>query len=164
MNCYQEIIKILKNKNVVIIPNVRLITKKRATTINVQNELTINNIKSQIIDIDTDNINLNNYDTIYFTGKEPKILMEAIYKKNLFNKINNFITNEEIIIGQSADAIIFNKQYLDTTTEEPKIMNDGFNYGKKKIVPHFEHLPEELLKQLANNILKIKDTEQLIKL
>ena len=116
MSCYKEIIEILKNKNVVIIPNARLITQNRATAINVQNELTINNIKSQIIDINTDNINLDNYDAIYFTGGEPKVLMEAIYKNNLFNKINKFITNGGIIIGQSAGAMIFNKQYLDTTT------------------------------------------------
>jgi len=163
MSCYQEIIEILKKKKVVIIPNARLITQNRATAINVQNELTINNINAQIIDIDTDNINLNNYDAIYFTGGEPKILMESIYKNNLFDKINNFITNGGIIIGQSAGAMIFNKQYLDTTTKELRIMNDGFNYGNKIIVPHFDHLPEELIKQLPNNILKIKDTEKLIK-
>ena len=45
-----------------------------------------------------------------------------------------------------------------------KIMEDGFDYGKKIIVPHFDHLPTELLSQLPNNILKIKDTDQLIKL
>jgi len=69
MSCYQEIIEILKKKKVVIIPNARLITQNRATAINVQNELTINNINAQIIDIDTDNINLNNYDAIYFYGR-----------------------------------------------------------------------------------------------
>ena len=42
MNCYQEIIEILKNKNVIIIPNTRLITQNRATATNVQNELTKN--------------------------------------------------------------------------------------------------------------------------
>ena len=90
--------------------------------------------------------------------------MESIYKNNLFDKINNFITNGGIIIGQSAGAMIFNKQYLDTTTKKLKIINDGFDYTNKIIVPHFDHLPEELLKQLPNNILKIKDTEKLIKL
>lgn len=163
-NGYKEIIEILKNKKVVIIPNARLITQNRETAINVQKELTLNNIEAQIIDIDIYNINLDNYDAIYFTGGEPKILMEAIYKNNLFNKINNFITNNGIIIGQSAGAMIFNKQYLDTTTKELRIMNNGFNYGKKIIVPHFDHLPEKILKQLPSNILKINDTNQLIRL
>lgn len=164
MSCYEEIIEILKDKKVVIIPNARLINQNRETAINVQNELKSNNIYSKIIDMDTDNVDLSNYDAIYFTGGEPKNLMSAIYKNNLFNKIKTFIDDGRIVVGQSAGAMIFNKQYLDTTTSILRIMNDGFDYGNKIIVPHFDHLPTELLTQLPDNILKIKDTNQLIKL
>lgn len=165
MNCCEEIIEILKDKKVVIIPpNARLINQNRETAINVQNELKSNNIYSKIIDIDIDNMDLSDCDAIYFTGGGPKNLMLDIYKNNLFNKIKTFIDEGGIVIGQSVDAMIFNKQYLDTTTSNLKIIDDGFYYGNKIIVPHFDHLPSELLMQLPNNILKIKDTDQLIKL
>lgn len=164
MSCYDSIIGILKDKKVVVIPNARLINQNRETAINVHNELKSNNINSEIIDIDIDSLNLSNYDAIYFTGGEPKNLMTSIYKSKLYNKIKTFIDNGGIVIGQSAGAMIFNKQYLDTTTSNLKIMEDGFDYGKKIIVPHFDHLPTELLSQLPNNILKIKDTDELIKL
>lgn len=164
MSCYDSIIKILKDKKVVIIPNARLINQNKETAINVQNELKSNNINSEIIDIDIYDLDLSNYDAIYFTGGEPKNLMASIHKNKLYNRIKTFIDNGGIVIGQSAGAMIFNKQYLDTTTSNLKIIEDGFDYGKKIIVPHFDHLPTELLSQLPNNILKIKDIDQLIKL
>lgn len=164
MNCYNEIIEILKNKKVVIIPNARLINQKRESAFNVDNELKLNNIYSEIIDIDNEKINLDKYDAIYFTGGEPKNLMTSIYNNELYDPIQKFINDGGIIIGQSAGAMIFNKEYLDTTTSKLKIMNNGFNYSNKIIVPHFDHLPDEILKKLPNNILIIKDTDKLIKL
>lgn len=163
-NCYAEIVAILKNKKVAIIPNARLVSQNRDTAYRVQKELSKNSINSDIIDIDAKTLNINKYDALYFTGGEPKYLMNSIYKNNLFHKIEKFIHSHGIVIGQSAGAMIFNKQYLDTTTSKLEILNNGFNYNNKIIVPHFDTLPEELLKQLPKNILKINDTDRLVKI
>ena len=161
---YNDIINILKNKKVVIIPNARLITQNRNTAYRIQKELTKNNIYSDIIDIDKKKIKLSDYDAIYFTGGEPKYLMNSINKNNLFDKIKIFIDNGGTIIGQSAGAMIFSKNYLDTTTSKLKIQNNGFDYETRIIVPHYDNLPQELLKQLPKNILKINNNDKPIKI
>lgn len=164
INSYDEIIDVLRNKRVVIIPNARLIGENRDSFYNVYKELKKNNIYCEIVDIDSNNLNLSCFDAIYFTGGESKYLMDSIYNNNLFGLINNFIISGGIIIGQSAGAMIFNKQYLDIITSKLEILNNGFNYNNKIIVPHFDTLPEELLKQLPKNILKINDTDRLVKI
>ena len=164
INSYNDIINILKNKKVVIIPNARLITDKRESSNNIYSELKKNNIYCEIIDINVSKLELKKFNAIYFTGGEPKYLMDAIYANNLFDLINNFIIKGGIIIGQSAGAMIFNKQYIDTSNHKIKIMNNGFNFCSNIIVPHFDHLPKNILNHLPNNILKLKDSGKIIKL
>lgn len=163
MDSYDGIIEVLKNKRVVIIPNAKLINQDRTTSKVALDELDKNNIESSIIDIDTDKIDFNNIDALYLSGGEPKNLMDSIIKACLFEKIKDFIDEGGIIIGQSAGAMIFAKDYLDTTTGELLIRHNGFDYSKKIIVPHYDNLPENLLAKIPKDILAIHDHDKLIK-
>lgn len=164
MDTYEDIINVLKNKNVAIIPNAKLISQDRTNSSVAQEELTKNGIKSKIIDLDKNVLNIKDYDALYLSGGEPKNLMDAIIKSKNYETITNFINNGGIIIGQSAGAMIFNKQYLDTTTGNLLIMDNGFDYYDRIIVPHYNNLSSELLDKIPNNILKINDNDKLYKL
>ncbi len=164
MNSYEDIINILKNKKVAIIPNAKLVSQDRTNSSVAQEELVKNNINSKIIDLDKDTLNINEYDALYLSGGEPRNLMNSIINSNNYEIMQEFIDNGGIIIGQSAGAMIFNKTYLDTTTGNLLIMDNGFNYCNKIIVPHYNNLPKELLEQIPKNILKINDNDKLYKL
>lgn len=164
MNSYEDIINVLKNKNVAIIPNAKLISQDRTNSSVAQEELTKNGIKSKIIDLDKDVLNIEDYDALYLSGGEPKNLMEAIIKSKNYETISNFINAGGIIIGQSAGAMIFNKKYLDTTTGNLLIMDNGFDYYNKIIVPHYDNLSSELLSKIPEDILKVNDNDELYKL
>lgn len=97
-------------------------------------------------------------------GGEPKYLIDSIYNANLFEEIKNFIDNGGIIIRQSAGAMIFCKEYYDTTTGELLTMNNGFDYSNMMIVPHFENLPSEIKDKLKSDVLKICDNDNLVKI
>ena len=90
--------------------------------------------------------------------------MDSINKSNLFNDIKDFIDKGGIVIGQSAGAMIFCKNYYDTTTKELLIMNNGYDYSNKMIVPHYNNLPKELKKQISKSVLQINDNDHLYKL
>lgn len=130
----------------------------------VQAELSKNKINSKIIDLDKDILNISDYDALYLSGGEPKNLMDSIIKSNNYEIIKKFIDNGGIIIGQSAGVMIFNKTYLDTTTGNLLIMDNGFNYCNKIIVPHHDNLPKDLLEKIPVNVLKISDNDRLYKL
>ena len=164
MNSYDEIIDVLKNKKVAIIPNAKLVNHDRTNSIVAKKELEKHNIVSNIIDISKEQIDLDNYDALYLSGGEPKCLMDAIYDAKLFEIIRNFIDNGGIIIGQSAGAMIFCKRYYDTTTGQLLIMNNGFNYSDKMIVPHFDNLPIEIKEKIKDDVIEIHDNDYLIKL
>lgn len=164
MNSYDSIINILKSKRVAIIPNAKLITEDRTNSNVVLNELNKNSVDAKIIDLDNDKLNTSDFDALYLSGGEPKNLMTSIINSNNYQVIANFINNGGIIIGQSAGAMIFNKEYLDTTTENLLTMNNGFDYYNKIIVPHYNNLPSELLDKIPNNVLKINDSDDLYKL
>lgn len=164
MNSYEDIINVLKNKNVAIIANAKLISQDRTNSSVAQEELTKNGIKSKIIDLDKDVLNIEDYDALYLSGGEPKNLMDAIIKSKNYETINNFINNGGVIIGQSAGAMIFNKEYLDTTTGELLILDNGFDYYNKIIVPHYDNLSSELLSKIPEDILKVNDNDKLYKL
>ena len=99
MNSYDDIIDILKNKKVAIIPNAKLVSQDRTNSIVAKEELEKNNISSDIIDIDREQIDLDNYDVLYLSGGEPKYLMDSIYNADLFEDIKTFIDNGGIVIG-----------------------------------------------------------------
>lgn len=164
MDGYANIIDVLKNKNVAIIPNAKLISQDRTNSNVAQEEFTKNGIKSKIIDLDKQTLNIEKYDALYLSGGEPKNLMDSIINSNNYETIKKFIDNGGIIIGQSAGAMIFNKEYLDTTTGDLLIMNNGFDYYNKIIVPHYNNLPSKLLDKIPDNILKINDNDSLYKL
>lgn len=164
MESYEDIIKVLKNKNVAIIPNAKLSSQDRTNSSVAQEELTKNDIKSKIIDLDKQDLNIKKYDALYLSGGEPKNLMQAIIHSNNYKTIKDFIEKGGIIIGQSAGAMIFNKTYLDTTSGDLKIMDNGFDYYNKIIVPHYNNLPSELLDKIPNDVLKINDHDNLYKL
>lgn len=164
MNSYQDIIDILQNKNVAIIPNAKKVIDDRTSPLVAQEELLKNNINSKVIDLDTDEFNINDYDALYLSGGEPKNLMDSIINSHNFKIIKDFIDNGEIVIGQSAGAMIFNKEYLDTTTGDLLIRDNGFDYYTKIIVPHYNNLPKELVEQIPEDILKINDNDRLYKL
>ena len=109
MNSYDDIIDVLKNKKVAIIPNAKLVSQDRTNSIVAKEELEKHNIISNIIDIDSEQIELDNYDVLYLSGGEPKYLMDSIYNADLFDYIKTFIDNGGIVIGQSAGAMIFVK-------------------------------------------------------
>lgn len=164
MNSYEDIISVLKNKNVAIIPNAKLVSEDRTNSKVAKEEFTKNGINSKIIDLDKQDLNIEKYDALYLSGGEPKNLMDSIIKSNNYEVIKKFIDNDGVIIGQSAGAMIFNKNYLDTTTGELLVMNNGFDYYDKIIVPHYDNLPDELLDKIPRDILKIKDNDSLYKL
>ena len=164
MDSYSDIIDVLKGKKVAIIPNAKLVNQDRTNSSVAKEEFIKHNIISDIIDIDKEKINLNNYDALYLSGGEPKNLMDSIINANLFDDIKNFVDNGGIIIGQSAGAMIFCKDYYDTTTKKLLIMNNGYDYSKKMIVPHYDNLPKELKEQMNNDLLIINDNDRLIKL
>lgn len=164
MNSYDDIIKVLNNKRVAIIVNAKLITEDRTSPNIAHQELNKNNIKSKIIDLYNDKLNIDEYDALYLSGGEPKNLMDAIINTKNYENIKKFIDNGGVVIGQSAGAMIFNKNYLDTTTGNLQIMNNGFDYCNKIIVPHYNNLPKELLDKIPTNILKINDNDKLSKL
>lgn len=164
MNSYDDIIKILNDKKVAIIPNAKLKNQDRTSSIVAKEELEKNNITADIIDINTEKLIIKKYDALYLSGGEPKYLMDAIINSKLFDDIKKFIDNGGIIIGQSAGAMIFNKEYLDTSTQKLLIMNNGFDYFNKIIVPHYNNLPEEILDKIPSDVIKIKDNDRLIKM
>lgn len=164
MNSYEDIINILRNKKVAIIPNAKLISEDRTSSKVAKEELNKNNITADIIDIDSNKLILSNYDALYLSGGEPKYLMDSIINANLFNEIKDFIDKGGIIIGQSAGAMIFCKNYYDTTTKKLLIMNNGYDYSKKMIVPHYNNLPKELKEQMINDLFIINDNDRLIQL
>ena len=164
MNSYDDIIKVLKGKKVAIIPNAKLITQDRTNSDVAKNELNKNDINATIVDLDKIKLDISYYDALYLSGGEPKYLMDSIIKANVYNDIKNFVDNGGIIIGQSAGAMIFCKDYFDTSTKKLLIMNNGFEYSKKMIVPHYNNLSEELKKQMPDNILKINDNDRLYRL
>ncbi len=164
MNSYEDIISVLKNKNVAIIPNAKLVSEDRTNSNIAKEEFTKNGINSKIIDLDKQELNIEKYDALYLSGGEPKNLMDSIIKSNNYEVIKKFIDDGGVIIGQSAGAMIFNKNYLDTTTGELLVMNNGFDYYDKIIVPHYDNLPSELLDKIPRDILRIKDNDNLYKL
>jgi peptidase E len=164
MDSYDDIIKVLKNKRVAIIPNAKLVNEDRTNSDVAKEEMNKNNIEADIIDIDYNELNMRNYSALYLSGGEPKNLMDSINNANLFDDVKRFIDDGGIVIGQSAGAMIFCKNYFDTTTGELLIMNNGFDYSDKMIVPHYSNLPEELKKQTPENVLKINDNDKLYRL
>jgi len=164
MNSYEDIINILKNKNVAIIPNAKLSSEDRTSSSIAQEELFKNNINSKIIDLDKEKLDIKDFDALYLSGGEPKNLMDSIVNSNNYNEIKKFIDNGGIVIGQSAGAMIFNKNYLDTTTGKLLVMDNGYDYCNKIIVPHYDNLPKDLLKQIPKDVLKIRDNDRLYKL
>lgn len=164
MNSYDDIIRLLNGKKVIIIPNAKRINQDRKNSITVLSELENNNIISSIIDLDNQELFLNDIDALYLSGGEPRYLMDSIINSNNYNKIKKFIDNGGMVIGQSAGAMIFNKEYLDTTTGELLIMNNGFDYCDKIIVPHYDHLDDTLLNKIPSNIIKINDNDRLYKI
>lgn len=164
MDSYSDIINVLKGKKVAIIPNAKLPNQDRTNSLVAKEELNKNNISADIIDLDLNHLDINNYDALYLSGGEPKCLMDSIINSNLYIDIKQFIDNGGIIIGQSAGAMIFCKNYYDTTTGNLLVMNNGYDYSDKMIVPHYNNLPGELKKQMPDNVFKISDNDKLIKL
>lgn len=163
MNSYEDIIEVLKDKKVAIIPNAKLKEQDRTNSIVAKEELKKNNIEADIIDIDFEILNISNYDALYLSGGEPKYLMDSIISARLFDDIKKFIDNGGTIIGQSAGAMIFNKKYLDTSTKKVLLMDNGFDYFSKIIVPHYNNLSQDILDNIPNDIIKINDDDRLIK-
>lgn len=164
MDSYDDIIGVLKGKKVAIIPNAHLLNENRTNSVVTKKELAKNGIDVDIIDLDHDNFSINRYSALYLSGGEPKNLMNSINNAELFEDMKKFIDNGGVVVGQSAGAMIFCKKYLDTTTGKLLIMHNGFDYTDKMIVPHFENLPNDILKQLPDNVIKVYDNGRLFKL
>ncbi|MBS7021028.1 MAG: Type 1 glutamine amidotransferase-like domain-containing protein [Firmicutes bacterium] len=164
MNSYKDIINLLQNKKVAIIPNAKLINEDRTNSQIAHDELLKNNIQSEIIDLDKNRLIIEKYDVLYLSGGEPKNLMDSIIRNNQYEIIKEFIDNGGIVIGQSAGAMIFHKEYLDTTTGKLRIMRNGFGYCNKIIVPHYDNLSSELLAEIPKVILAVNDNDRLYKI
>ena len=65
MNSYDDIISLLKNKYVAIIPNAKLKNDDRTNSTVAMDELRRNNISSDIIDINETEFDINNFDALY---------------------------------------------------------------------------------------------------
>lgn len=164
MNSYDEIIRILKDKNVAIICNAKLKTQDRANSIIAKNELNKHGIKADIVDLNEEKIEIKKYKAVYFSGGEPKYLMDAIINNGYYDEILEFMNDGNIVIGQSAGAMIMSKNYLDTSEGRLQILKNGFDVCKKIVVPHYENLDNGLLIQIPKDVFKIKDSDKLIKI
>lgn len=164
LNSYDSIINLLKNHKVAIINNAKLESEDRTTAEVAKKECKKHGIEAKVVDLNHSRFNLSVYDALYFSGGEPKNLMDAIVNNNLYHEFDEFFKNGGLVIGQSAGAMIFNKQYLDTTTGSLRIQENGFDYNSKVIVPHFEHLPNNIISNLPKDVLAIRDVDDLIKL
>lgn len=165
INAYPKIIKMFYKNKVAIIPNAKLITEDRSSTVNIISDLNKNNIIGELFDLDIKRSEeLDNFDAIYICGGEPKYLMDSIYNNDFHNKIIEFIRNGKTIVGESAGAMIFNKEYLDYTSGSLIIRNNGFDFYSKIIVPHYDYLSDNIKRELPKNILKIKDLDGIIKI
>ena len=164
INGYDEVITLLRGKKVAIIVNAKLKNEDRSSSVIAKDELNKNGIIADIVDLDDKLFDIDDYDALYLCGGEPKYLMDSIYEAALFDDIKRFIDNNGVVIGQSAGAMIFNKEYLDTSCGELLIRENGFNYGDKIIVPHYDNLSDDLLKVIPRDILVINDCDKLIRL
>ena len=165
MNSYSQIIEVLKAKKVAIIPNAKLKTQDRTVSIVVAEQLKRHGIECSIFDLEKQSITeLDKYNAIYFNGGEPKYLMDAIYNNNFYEIIKKFIEAGNVVIGQSAGAMIMNKEYGDTSTGEFLISNNGFDFFDKIIIPHYDVLPEELKSKIPENTFNVNDIDLLIKI
>ena len=68
MDSYDDIIKVLKNKRVAIIPNAKLVNEDRTNSDVAKEEMNKNNIEADIIDIDYNELNMRNYSALYLSG------------------------------------------------------------------------------------------------
>lgn len=164
LNSYDSIINLLKDHKVAIINNAKLESEDRTTAQVARDEMKKNKIEAKVIDLNHSKFNLSDFDAIYFSGGEPKYLMDAIISNNLYENFDDYFKSGGLVIGQSAGAMIFNHEYLDTSERVLKIQNNGFNYSDKIIVPHYDHLPSNILDNLPKDILSIRDIDDLIKL
>ena len=164
LNSYDSIINLLKDHNVAIINNAKLESEDRTTAQVAKYEMKKNKIEAKVIDLNHSRFNLSDFDAIYFSGGEPKYLMEAIISNNLYEDFDSFFRSGGLVIGQSAGAMIFNHEYLDTSERVLRIQNNGFDYSDKIIVPHYDHLSNDIINNLPKSILAIRDIDDLIKL
>ena len=72
MDSYDDIINVLKDKNVAIIPNAKLINEDRTNSIVAKEELDKHGIESNVVDLDKDELDLNSYDALYLSGGEKE--------------------------------------------------------------------------------------------
>lgn len=157
---YSKIIELLKEKNVAIIPNAKSEAQNRKSSSIVIQELNNNKIKGKIFDLNEClPQSLYEYDALYFTGGSPKNLMKSIHSNKFFEKINEFIEDNNIVIGQSAGAMIMNKEYYDVENETLLIQDNGFDFFDKMIVPHYNNLSDNLKSQMSKNIFNINDDD-----
>ena len=164
LNSYDSIINLLKDHNVAIINNAKLESEDRTTAQVAKYEMKKNKIEAKVIDLNHSRFNLSDFDAIYFSGGEPKYLMDAIISNNLYEDFDNFFRSGGLVIGQSAGAMIFNHEYLDTSERVLRIQNNGFDYSDRIIVPHYDHLSNDIINNLPKSILAIRDIDDLIKL
>lgn len=164
LNSYDSIINLLKNHRVAIINNAKLESEDRTTADVAKSEMKKNGIEAKVIDLNHSRFKISDYDALYLSGGEPKYLMDAIINNNLYDDFNEFFKNRGLVIGQSAGAMIFNREYLDTSSGSLKVLDNGFDFNDKIIVPHYEHLPNKILSVLPDNIMVICDGDNLIKL
>ena len=164
LNSYDSIINLLKDHNVAIINNAKLESEDRTTAQVAKCEMKKNKIEAKVIDLNHSKFKLSDFDAIYFSGGEPKYLMDAIISNNLFEDFDDFFRSGGLVIGQSAGAMIFNHEYLDTSEQVLRIQNNGFDYSDKIIVPHYDHLSNDIINNLPKSILAIRDIDDLIKL
>lgn len=164
LNSYDSIINLLKDHKVAIINNAKLESEDRTTAQVAKYEMKKNKIEAKVIDLNHSKFKLSDFDAIYFSGGEPKYLMDAIISNNLFEDFDDFFRSGGLVIGQSAGAMIFNHEYLDTSERVLRIQNNGFDYSDKIIVPHYDHLSNDIINNLPKSILAIRDIDDLIKL
>lgn len=164
LNSYDSIINLLKDHKVAIINNAKLESEDRTTAQVAKYEMKKNKIEAKVIDLNHSKFKLSDFDAIYFSGGEPKYLMDAIISNNLFEDFDDFFRSGGLVIGQSAGAMIFNHEYLDTSEQVLRIQNNGFDYSDRIIVPHYDHLSNDIINNLPKSILAIRDIDDLIKL
>lgn len=99
MNSYDDIINVLKDKKVAIIPNAHLLNEDRTNSAVAKEEMAKNGIDVDIIGLDYDDFDINRHSALYLSGGEPKNLINSINNAKQFENIKKFIDSGGTVVG-----------------------------------------------------------------
>jgi len=110
--------------------------------------------------------NFNNYCALFIGGGNTYKLLHGLKKFNIFEKIKEYITNDGVVIGGSAGAVIFGKDIDIANGMDPNEINfkdtAGFDVlNGLSIFPHYTNKKSKL-SEVENELMHKKCTDSII--